>query len=133
VKDGFDIDAGVWFRLGIGGITGHRDFARDTGIIVKPDDATRVADAIVRVFIETGDRTNRLKARLKYVLDTMGVDAFLLAVEEKLGRKLTRAPSEAIATRPAFDRMAHVGVHRQKQAGRNWIGVVVPVGKLTSG
>jgi ferredoxin-nitrite reductase len=86
----------------------------------------------VRVFIDTGDRTNRLKARLKYVLDAMGFDVFMLAVEEKLGRKLTRVPGEAIATRPAFDRMAHNGVHRQKQAGLNWIGVVLPVGKLTA-
>src|SRR5256885_9601955 len=36
VKDGFGIDPGVWFKLALGGITGHRDFARDTGVIVKP-------------------------------------------------------------------------------------------------
>ncbi len=131
VKDGFGVEPGVWFRLGVGGITGHRDFARETGIIVKPEDATKVADAIVRVFIETGDRTNRLKARLKYVLDSMGVDKFMIAVEDKLGRKLVRAPADAIAPRPAFDRMAHIGIHPQKQAGLNWLGVVVPVGKLT--
>jgi ferredoxin-nitrite reductase len=130
VKDGFGVDAGVWFRLGIGGITGHRDFAKDTGIIVKPEDATKVADAIVRVFIETGDRTNRLKARLKYVLDSIGVEKFLIAVEDKLGRKLVRSPTDAIGVRPAFDRMAHIGVHAQKQPELNWIGVVLPVGKL---
>jgi ferredoxin-nitrite reductase len=131
VKDGFGAEPGVWFRLGVGGITGHKDFAKETGIIVKPEDATMVADAIVRVFIETGDRTNRLKARLKYVLDGMGVDKFMAAVEEKFGRKLVRAPAEAIAPRPAFDRMAHIGVHKQKQEGLNWIGVVLPLGKLT--
>jgi ferredoxin-nitrite reductase len=131
VKDGFGVEPGIWFRLGVGGITGHKDFAKETGIIVKPEDATKVADAIVRLFIDTGDRTNRLKARLKYVLDSMGVDKFMEAVEERLGRKLTRAPKEAIATRPAFDRMAHIGVHKQKQAGLNWIGVALPVGKLT--
>jgi ferredoxin-nitrite reductase len=131
IKDGFGIEPGVWFRLGVGGITGHRDFAKETGIIVKPEDATKVADAIVRVFIDTGDRTNRLKARLKYVLDSMGVAKFMETVEERLGRKLTRAPAEAIAPRPAFDRMAHIGVHKQKQDGLNWIGVVLPVGKLT--
>ena len=131
VKDGFGIEPGVWFRLGIGGITGHKDFAKETGIIVKPEEATAVADAIVRLFIETGDRTNRLKARLKYVLDSIGVDNFMLGVEEKLGRKLVRAPAEAIAPRPAFDRMAHIGVHKQKQDGLNWIGVVLPLGKLT--
>jgi len=131
VKDGFGVEPGIWFRLGVAGITGHKDFAKETGIIVKPADATKVADAIVRVFIETGDRTNRLKARLKYVLDGMGVEKFLLAVEDELGRKLVRAPTAAIAARPQFDRMAHIGVHKQKQAGLNWIGVVLPVGKIT--
>jgi ferredoxin-nitrite reductase len=131
VKDGFGVDPGIWFRLGVGGITGHKDFARETGIIVKPEDATRVADAIIRVFIDTGDRTNRLKARLKYVLDSMGVEPFIAAVEEKLGRKLVRAPADAMAARPAFDRMAHIGVHAQKQPGLNWIGVVLQLGKVT--
>jgi ferredoxin-nitrite reductase len=130
VREGFGVEPGVWFRLGIGGITGHRDFARETGIVVKPEDATKVADAIVRVFIDTGDRTNRLKARLKYVLDSMGVDKFMEMVEERLGRKLERVPAEAISQRPAFDRTAHIGVHKQKQDGLNWIGVVLPVGKL---
>jgi ferredoxin-nitrite reductase len=131
VKDGFGVEPGIWFRLGVGGITGHRDFAKETGIIVKPEEATMVADAIVRVFIDTGDRTNRLKARLKYVLDSMGVEKFMTTVEERLGRKLVRAPAEAIAPRPDFDRMAHIGVHKQKQEGLNWIGVVLPVGKIT--
>ena len=131
VKDGFGVEPGIWFRLGVGGITGHKDFAKETGIIVKPEEATMVADAIVRVFIDSGDRTNRLKARLKYVLDGMGVDKFMTSVEDKLGRKLTRAPADAVAPRPAFDRMAHIGVHQQKQQGLNWIGVVLPLGKLT--
>ncbi|MDB5653588.1 MAG: nirA, partial [Tardiphaga sp.] len=83
VKDGFGVEPGIWFKLGIGGITGHKDFAKDTGIIVRPADATKVSDAIVRVFIELGDRTNRLKARLKYVIDGMGMDKFLVLVEQK--------------------------------------------------
>jgi len=131
VKDGFGVDPGVWFRLGVGGITGHKDFARETGIIVRPEDATKVADAIVRMFIDTGDRTNRLKARLKYVLDSMGVDKFMTSVEERLGRPFTRVPPEALAPRPTFDRMAHIGAHRQKQDGLNWIGVSLPLGKVT--
>lgn len=133
VKDGSGIEPGVWFRLCLGGITGHKDFARDTGIVVKPADATKVADAVVRVFIDHGDRTNRAKARLKYVLDAWGFEKYLGAMEEKLGAKLVRAPAEAITPRPAFDRIAHIGVHPQKQPGLNWIGVVLPVGKLTVG
>ncbi len=132
VKDGFGVEPGVWFRLAIGGITGHKDFARDTGVVVKPDDAAKVADAIVRVFIDHGNRTNRDKARMKYVLDAMGFDKYLALVEDKLGAKLTRVPPEAIAPRPVFDRTAHIGVHAQKQKNLYWIGVVLPVGKLTA-
>jgi ferredoxin-nitrite reductase len=132
VKDGFGVEPGVWFRLGIGGITGHRDFAKETGVVVRPAEATEVADAIVRVFIDLGDRTNRLKARLKYVIDGMGMEKFIVLVEEKLGRALTRVPFEALAQRPAFDRTAHIGVHKQKQPGLNWIGVALPLGKMTS-
>jgi ferredoxin-nitrite reductase len=131
VTDGFGIAPGVWFRVLLGGITGHKDFARETGVIVKPAEATMVADAIVRVFIDHGDRTDRTKARLKYVLDAMGFEKFLALVEEKLGRKLPRVPSEAILPRPLFSRSAHIGVRKQKQAGLNWIGVALNVGRLS--
>jgi ferredoxin-nitrite reductase len=40
-------------------------------------------------------------------------------------------PAEALAPRPLADRMAHVGVHKQKQEGLNWIGVSLPLGKVT--
>jgi ferredoxin-nitrite reductase len=132
VNDGFGVEPGVWFRVAVGGITGHKDFARETGVIVKPAEATAVADAIVRVFIDHGDRTNRTKARLKYVLDAFGIEKFMGLVEEKLGRKLLHVPNEAMAPRPAFDRFAHIGVHAQKQAGLNWIGVALPVGRMSS-
>ena len=131
VKDGRGVAPGVYFRLALGGITGHRDFARDTGVIVPPDEAVAVADKVLRVFIDNGDRANRAKARLKYVLDAWGFDKFLAAVEEKLGRKLLRIDADAVEARPRQDRAAHIGVHRQKQAGFNWIGVALPVGRLT--
>jgi ferredoxin-nitrite reductase len=132
VDDGYGIEPGVWFRLMLGGITGHRSFAGDTGVIVKPAEATAVADTVVRVFIDHGDRTNRAKARLKYVLDAWGFEKFVAALEERLGRKLVRATANAIAPRPAFDRFAHIGAQRQKQDGYFWIGIVLPVGRLTA-
>ena len=125
------IAPGIWYRLALGGITGHKDLARDTGVIVAPSDAIAVADAIVRVFIAHGDRTNRNKSRLKYVLDAWGFETFLAAVEQKLGRRLIRLSPSFVAPRPVYDRLAHIGVHRQAQPGLNWIGVALPVGKLT--
>ena len=131
VKDGFGLEPGVWFRLCLGGLTGHKDFARDTGVVVKPADATKVADALVRVFIDHGNRSDRTKARLKYVLDKLGVEKFLALMEEMLGRKLDHAVPGALAPRPPFDRTAHIGIRAQKQDGLNWLGVVVPVGRMT--
>ncbi len=131
VKEGAGVEGSVWFRLGLGGITGHQDFARPTGVYVQPGDAVAVADAIVRVYIDHGDRTNRQKARLKYLLDDWGFEKFLTEVEKKLGRPLTRLGDEQVSAPPRQERQAHVGVHRQKQDGLVWIGVVLPVGKMT--
>jgi ferredoxin-nitrite reductase len=126
------ISPGIWYRLALGGITGHRDLARDTGVILRPEEANAVADAIVRVFIDHGDRTNRNKSRLKYVLDAWGFEKFLSVVEEKLGRKLIHVESSFIKPRPAYDRMAHIGVHPQKQQGLNWVGIALGVGKMST-
>ncbi len=132
VAEGAGIDAGVWFRLGIGGITGHQDFAKCSGVYVKPEDAVAVADAIVRVYIDHGDRTDRKKARLKYVLDAWGHDKFLAEVETKLGRRLVRLPADQVSAPNRQDRQAHVGIHPQTQSGKVWAGVVLPVGKITA-
>jgi ferredoxin-nitrite reductase len=132
VLDGAGVEPGVWFRLALGGITGHQDFARNTGVCLRPENATRVADAIVRVFIDHGDRTNRTKARLKYLLDAWGFEKFLAAVEDKLGEKLTHIPDNWVRERPQPDRLAHIGINPQKQPGLNWIGIVLPTGKLTA-
>jgi ferredoxin-nitrite reductase len=132
VKAGFGVEPGICFRLMLGGITGHQTFAHETGVVCRPADATKVADAVVRVYIEHGDRTDRTKARLKYVIDRMGLEKVLALVEEKLGRKLDRVPAGALAPRRPIDRQAHIGVHAQKQDGLNWIGIVLPVGKMTA-
>lgn len=131
VADVASADSGIWFRLGLGGITGHQDFARPTGVYVRPRDATRVADAIIRVYIDHGDRSDRKKARLKYVLDTWGFERFLAEVESRLGATLTRFADDVIAPTQAQDRQAHIGVHPQRQSGKVWIGVTLPLGKLT--
>jgi ferredoxin-nitrite reductase len=132
VREGFAVAPGVYYRLALGGITGHRDFARPTGVIVKPEDATKVCNAILRVFIANGDRTDRTKARLKYLLDAWGFSKFLEATEAELGAKLPRVDDTAILPRAPQDKHGHVGVHTQRQPGLNYIGIVVPSARLTS-
>ncbi len=130
-EGGAGVEPGVWMRLALGGITGHHDLARDTGVVLRPEECTEVADAIIRVFIDNGDRTNRMKARLKYVLDAWGFEKFMAEVEGRLGRTLPRAPLSACEPRRPVDRLGHIGVHPQAQAGRSYVGIVVPVGRIT--
>jgi len=132
VPDSVDVPGGVYFRLQLGGITGHGDFARDTGALLKPEDCLPVAIAIIRVFIANGDRTDRKRARLKYVLEAWGLDKFVAEVERELGRVLPRHPLELCAPRGPVLKHGHIGIHAQRQPGLNYIGVVLPVGRLTA-
>jgi ferredoxin-nitrite reductase len=132
VVEGAGVEPGIWFRLLLGGITGHKDFARSTGLYLRPEESTEIADAIVRLFIDHGDRTDRNKARLKYLLDSWSFEKFVAEIETRLGRQLARIPEDCVKERPRPDRLAHIGVHPQKQPGENWIGVVLKSGHLTA-
>jgi ferredoxin-nitrite reductase len=130
VGEGKAVAAGVYFRMALGGITGHQDFARDTEVLLTPEQCIPMTAAVVKAFIEEGDRTDRKKARLKYVLDRMGFDGFMQRVQQHLAFEPLRLSLQECEPRPAIDRVAHVGVHPQKQDGLFYIGVVLPVGKL---
>ncbi len=134
VKDGtlHPLDAGVYFRVELAGITGHKQLASDAGLIVAPSQAVQVAVAILRVFIENGDRANRKKARLKYLIDNWGVDKFVAETQKKLSFPLLRLSLEKCTPRSPCVRHGHIGVYRQKQKGQNYIGVVVPVGVMST-
>lgn len=128
-------EPGVWFRIALGGVTGHQTFASDWGVIVKQDQLIPVTMAIVRVFIRDGDRTNRKKARLKYLIEKRGLEGFRDDVEALLGFKLQRLASDSALQLPRkFSQQghSHVGAYAQKQKGLNYIGASVPVGQLTA-
>jgi ferredoxin-nitrite reductase len=130
VAEGRDVPAGIYFRVLLCGITGHKQFATDCGLLLAPEQTVAVAAAMIRVFSENGDRTDRKKARLKYLVDRWGVERFLAETEKRLAFPLMRYPTECCEPRNPIDRAGHIGVHPQKQAGLHYIGVSVPVGRL---
>jgi len=131
VGDGHAVPAGVYFRVALGGITGHGDLARDVGVVCRPEQCVPVAAAIVKAFIEHGDRTDRKKARLKYVLERLGLEGFWTDVETRLGFQLPRLAFTACDKRPPVGRSGHIGWHEQKQTGLRYAGLALPVGKMT--
>ncbi|MEM9437632.1 MAG: NirA family protein [Pseudomonadota bacterium] len=128
------VEPGIWCRIALGGITGHKDFARDTGLLCRPEETVDVSEAMLRVFVENGDRTNRKKARLKYLLEGQGVEWFVERAQEKLDAKgvtLTRLDRRFDRARTPIDRQAHIGVHPQKQFGLSYIGVALELGRMS--
>ncbi|MDE3202308.1 MAG: NirA family protein [Acidobacteriota bacterium] len=130
VGEGKSVAQGVYFRVLLCGITGHKQFASDCGLLVRPEQAVAVAAAMIRVFVSNGDRTDRKKARLKYLVDDWGVEKFVAETEKQLAFSLLRAPAEECEPRNPIDRAGHIGVHTQIQPERNYIGVAIPVGRL---
>jgi ferredoxin-nitrite reductase len=130
VGEGRDVPAGVYFRVLLCGITGHKQFAADCGLLLRPEQTVAVAAAMIRVFCENGDRTDRKKARLKYLLDRWGMERFLAETEKLLAFPLIRFAAEDCDPRNPIDRAGHIGVHPQSQQGLHYIGVSVPVGRL---
>ncbi|WP_018970755.1 NirA family protein [Rubritalea marina] len=131
VGEGHGVAPGVYFRVQLCGITGHKQFASDCGLLIKPDEAVPLAAAMIRVFIEHGDRTNRKKARLKYLVDQWGVEKFLDETQQKLAFPMVKLELEKCEARDITDQHGHIGVHPQSTEGLNYIGVVVPVGRMS--
>lgn len=120
----------VLCKVLLGGITGHLDFARDSGFACKPEQTTALAVAMIRVFIEHGDRTNRKKARLKYLLDHWGLEKFTLEAEKLLDFDLIRTKDLPMQDRPGIDRQAHIGIHEQG-GGKHYLGVALTLGRMS--
>lgn len=130
VGEGRSVPAGIYFRVLLCGITGHKQFAEDCGLLIRPKQAVAIAAAMIRVYIENGDRTNRKKARLKYLVDGWGVERFVTETEKQLAFPLLRLDAKECEPRAPIDRWGHIGVHPQVQQDLNYIGVAIPVGRL---
>ncbi|MEG9435116.1 NirA family protein [Edaphobacter sp. HDX4] len=130
VPEGRSIPAGIYFRVMLCGITGHRQFASDCGLLLRPEETVAVAAAMIRVFVQHGDRSNRKTARLKYLLDQWGVERFLEGTQKVLAFPLIRVPLDECEPRRAINRKAHLGTHQQSQLGLYYVGISVPVGHL---
>jgi ferredoxin-nitrite reductase len=132
VPEGKGVAPGIYFRVELAGITGHKQFASDAGVLVRPDQCVAVAAAIIRVFVENGDRTNRKKARLKYVIEKWGLAKYMVEVERKLAFQLARLPLDQCKPRRVPIQHGHIGVFKQAQRGLNYIGAVITVGRMKS-
>lgn len=125
-------DGGVAFRARVGGgLSTTPRFARDLGVLVAPEEATRLCAAIAGLFRDEGSRASRARSRLKFLVEKWDVPRFRDAVEERMGAPLRRAPEPEAP--PVRERSrSHLGVHAQRRAGLNYVGVSVLGGRTSA-
>ena len=118
------------FNVSVGGKLGSGGYriASPVDVFVQPEEAAELCGAIVLIFRDHGYRESRTKARLAFLLDDWGSAKFREVLENHLGRKLERAGVDERAAKTTD----HIGVFRQKQAGLNYVGLCVPVGRITT-
>ena len=95
-----------------------------TFAFIKREDCLRVGEAIIKVYRDLGNRSDRTRARLKYVIHDMGLPAFRNKVEEYLGKHL--ADPKPIVVREVDD---HLGWQSQGD-GKLWLGLPVENGRI---
>jgi len=120
---GFNVAAGG--KLGSGGFR----IASPLDLFVASDEAAAICSHIVMIFRDYGARELRTKARLAFLIEEWGVAKFRKELERRVDRPLASAGLDQRTPKHTD----HVGVFRQRQAGLNYVGLAVPVGRMTSG
>jgi sulfite reductase (ferredoxin) len=111
------------------------------------------AQAICRVFARLGEKTNRARARIKFLIAKLGIEEFIRLVEEE--RKIMpedpawtaylndldayseeplkiSAPLNGAARPEEFDAWAETNIYKQRQDGYVTATICLPLGDLTS-
>lgn len=112
-----------------------------------PDDlVVEFVRAFLLWFRENGERGDRQKARVMWLVERVGVDAARDAVAEVMvenNEALSSSSSSSSSTSPfalqravavdhsdKFERRDILGIHAQRQQGLYWAGACIPVGRL---
>ena len=104
----------------------------DIWIPADVSSAVILCEAILRIFRDEGARGDRQKARLMWLIEQDGVDAFRAKLVEEMkpfGTRVERAQPQA--TTP-YERRELLGVHAQSDPSLSRVGVHVPVGRLSA-
>lgn len=111
-----------------GGLSSVPRIGRELGVFVPREQATELLGAVTGVWRDDlRYRVSRVKARLKFMVDDVGVEGMRALVQQRLGRTL-----EDYLLPPAPPPRDHLGVNPQKQDGLVYVGVPVHLG-LVSG
>jgi ferredoxin-nitrite reductase len=119
----------VGFHVWVGGsLSVNPQFAQKLDIFVKPEDVLNVTKGICTIFRDHGYREKRTRARLKFLVADWGIEKFQAKLFEIIGTMPNCGEDKLSSWNAAF----YFGAHSQKQAGKSYFGINVPLGRLTS-
>ena len=120
---------------------------------LPPEELLPTAQAICRVFARLGEKQNRARARIKFLVAKLGIEEFIRLVKEE--RKILpkdpawtaylddlgayreeplkiAAPLNGVARPEGFDAWAETNIYKQRQPGYVAATICLPLGDLTS-
>ncbi len=112
---------------GLGMSHGNKEtFPRTADVLgfFAPEEIVAVAKAVLLAYRDSGDRTNRKHARLKYVIEEHGADWFRGEVEQRAGFKL--APARPMN----FTKQGDLFGWHQQSDGQWFLGLYVETGRI---
>ena len=117
------------FNVVVGGFFSAKrcEAAIPLNVWVSPAEVVGICRAILEVYRDHGLRANRQKSRLMWLIDEWGLERFRAAVEQQIGHVLHSA---AAKDEIDWEKRDHIGVYPQKQMGLNYVGILIPVGRL---
>jgi sulfite reductase (ferredoxin) len=146
------VDGKRGFKVMIGGGLGANPYLALLAFeFLEEDQIIPLTEAVLRVFDRYGERTRRMKARFKFLLDDVGLDKMMELVEEErkaLKHKTvpinfnilppTQVPDAKafenveIKDQDKFERWKATNVIQQKQEGFFGVYVKLPLGNMSS-
>lgn len=119
---GFNVLVGG--KMGSGGYTP----AKDLDVFVLPEDAAELCTEITLIFRYYGSRTVRNKSRMAFLIAEWGITKFREELESRYSKYLLTAGKDMRGKK----KTDHTGIFKQKQENLNYVGLVVPVGRITT-
>lgn len=120
---GFNVEVGGYFSIK----RNTMSIPMDT--YLSQDQVVPFCKALLEVFRDHGNREDRQKARIMWLIEEWGVEMFRDMIAQQMGVPELKREVH-VGYDDVWKRRDVLGVHPQKQEGFSWVGACVPVGRL---
>ena len=134
-RDGGLVGYDVYVGGGMGNTPAKKETSPLLGQLIGSctrEEVIEIAEAVIKVQRDYGNRADRKQARLKYLIRFWGLETFRKKVEEYLGRPI--ADGHGV---PITDALDHGGWHEHgddpehpEWAGKLWLGITIQSGRI---